>query len=277
VSIGYSFSNPQQPGSPDKTGRIRFGPGIGDAVGDLWLQLTAATEADQATLERAIHTKMLAEDIVGYETLVSALPTDASLLDDLAYLCLEAGRADAAAAYLTTSLKLNPSSAAAHTRLGTVMLQRDQVGEAQRHFEEALRLDSRYAEAHYQMGSMHWLRGEDAEAAQRFERALTLTPDHPRALMDLSWIRSSAPEESLRHPDEALHLARRAVELTGGHDPAALDALAAAQAATGQFVLAAETAERALRFDIPELLAEAIRSRREIYLQGLAFVVLDPR
>jgi tetratricopeptide (TPR) repeat protein len=151
------------------------------------------------------------------------------------------------------------------------------VAEAQRHFEEALRLDSRYAEAHYQMGSVYWLRGESEGAAERFVRALALAPDHPRALMDLSWIRSSAPDESLRNPGEALQLATRAVDLTGGHDAAALDALAAAQAATGQFDLAAETAARALRFDIPELLAEAIRSRREIYLQGLAFVVLDPR
>jgi tetratricopeptide (TPR) repeat protein len=275
----YSFGNPSRPG--EGAGRppahVRFGPGIGDAIGDLWLQLVAATDEDHAALERATDAKMLADDIAGYETLVETLPLDPSLYDDLAYLCLEAGRTDDAAAYLTSSLELNPRSAAAHTRLGTVMLQRDQVSEAVQHFEEALRIDARHAEAHYQMGSVNWLRGENQAAATRFARALALAPNYPRALMDLSWIRSSAAEVILRNPAEALRLASRAVELTRGVDPAALDALAAAQAASGKFELAVETTERALKFDMPELLAEAIRSRHDIYRQGLAYVVLDPR
>ncbi|PYR51177.1 MAG: hypothetical protein DMF89_06920 [Acidobacteria bacterium] len=57
----------------------------------------------------------------------------------------------------------------------------------------------------------------------------------------------------------------------------ALDVLAAAYAADGDFELAIQTAESALRLNPRESISEAVRSRQELYRKGYAFTVLDPR
>jgi len=71
-------------------------------------------------------------------------------------------------------------------------------------------------------------------------------PGQPRALNGLAWILATSPDEGVRRPDEATRLARHAAELTQRRDPAVLDTLAAALAATGQFDRAKKTAQAAL-------------------------------
>ena len=78
--------------------------------------------------------------------------------------------------------------------------------------------------------------------------------------MALAWVLSSHPDSSIRRPDEAIELARLAVELTN-RDPSALDALAAACAAAGRFeeaVTAASEPQRSRR--TPEPLSKSRRS-----------------
>ena len=62
-----------------------------------------------------------------------------------------------------------------------------------------------------------------------------LQPDDAQVNCNLAWLRASCAEPSLRNGAEAVALARRAVELTGGQNPIVFAALAAAQAEAGQF------------------------------------------
>ena len=68
-------------------------------------------------------------------------------------------------------------------------------------------------------------------------------------------------------------MAERAVRLTERREPKALDALAAALAASGRFDAAVETAHAALELGPPETLAAAIRQRQELYKLNRPYVV----
>jgi spermidine synthase len=134
------------------------------------------------------------------------------------------------------------------------------------------------ADTEYARGSESWVAGRNAEALAHFRKAIELAPNHVRAMIDAAWLLGCAPEEEpIRNPEEAVLLAGRATELTAYRDPSALDALAAAYAAAGDFDRAVRTADAALHLDVPEHLAEAIRSRQALYRSGYAFIVLDPR
>jgi tetratricopeptide (TPR) repeat protein len=132
------------------------------------------------------------------------------------------------------------------------------------------------ATAEYNLGDASWVEGRRAEALKHFQQVLNLDPVHIPALVDAAWLLGCAPEETIRNPKLAIVLARRASELTHQHYVFALDVLAAAYAADGAFKLAIQTAESALRLNPRENVAEAIRSRQELYRKGYAFTVLDP-
>ena len=62
-------------------------------MGDLWIQVLTRDDRDLQILNAAYQPKLLAEDIVGYETMIQADPSRVQLHDDVAVLYLELGRA----------------------------------------------------------------------------------------------------------------------------------------------------------------------------------------
>jgi tetratricopeptide (TPR) repeat protein len=111
--------------------------------------------------------------------------------------------------------------------------------------------------------------GQPGAAIEHFQEAIRLRPDWVQAWADLAWLRATSPDAGLRDAAEAVRLASRAAELSGGRDPAILDTLAAAYASAGRFEEAIHTAQAAesLCAAAPELAAE-IRARLELYRAG---------
>ena len=88
---------------------------------------------------------------------------------------------------------------------------------------------------------------------------------------DLAWVLATSPEASLRNGKEAVQLARQAVKLGGGKQPALLDTLAAAYAEAGQFPDAVATARDALQRATAQgnqHLVESLRKRIKLYGEG---------
>ena len=275
-------------------------------MGDLWIQVLTRDDRDRQILNDASRPKMMAEDVVGYETMIRQDPSRIQLHDDVALLYLELGRASEAAAHLQASMKLQPEAAAAHfnygtaltvagqldeaidqyqqalqirpdyglahNNLGNVLLRRGNAGEALQHFREALRLDPSNAEAHYNVGSVLRSRGELSEAAGHFRRAVQLRPEWIPAAASLAWLLATAPDAALRDATEAIRLAEQAADLTGRQDASALDVLAAAYAAAGQFDRAVAVSEAALGMKPDTALAAAIRRRQGLYRQHQPYV-----
>ncbi len=87
-------------------------------------------------------------------------------------------------------------------------------------------------------------------------------------LNDTAWMLATNPNASIRNGAEAMDLARRAVQLSAGRDPAILGTLAAAYAEAGRFPEAVETArkaaELAARQDKPSM-AESLKAQIALY------------
>jgi len=87
--------------------------------------------------------------------------------------------------------------------------------------------------------------GKFVEAQEEYREAVRLYPDDPVALNNLAWSLAANPRPELRNSQEAVRLARRAVELSDDQQATFIGTLAAAYAEDGQFNQAIETAERA--------------------------------
>jgi len=302
-SVRYTFDNsadnPRNPWQPPR--RVTWGQWSQDEMADLWVQVLTRDDRDLQTLNAAFRVKAIAEDIVGYESMIRRDPRRVQLHDDVAQLYLEQGRATDAAAHLEASARLKPDSAAAHfnfgtaltvagrlneaigqyrealridpnyalahNNLGNALLARGNSGDALEHFREALRLDPSNAEAHYNVGSMLRARGDLAAAALQFRQALHLKPDWLRAVASLAWLLATAPDAALRDATQAIQLAERAADLTGRQDASAMDVLAAAYAEAGEFDRAIATCQTALTMKPDSALAAAIRRREDVYRQ----------
>jgi tetratricopeptide (TPR) repeat protein len=87
----------------------------------------------------------------------------------------------------------------------------------------------------------------------------------------MAWALAASPDPRILDPQEAMALAKHVVEITKQQDPLSLDVLAAAQAATGQFGAAVQTAQSAVNLANSQgkkPLAAAISQRLPFYQQG---------
>jgi spermidine synthase len=182
------------------------------------------------------------------------------------------GRRDEATAQLLRALEINPMSGSAHRMLGELLSQEDPA-RAIPHLREAVRLAPAAAELHEELGLSLAMTSQVDDALVELREALRLAPDWPAALDRVALILATHPEPRMRDPDEAVRLARRAMELTDGKDPMTLEVVAAAYASAGRFA-EAESSERKV-LDIAaatgnDALARAAQAAIELYRRGLA-------
>jgi tetratricopeptide (TPR) repeat protein len=290
-----SADNPKNPDHPPR--RVYWGQRSADEMGDLWIQVLTRNDHDLQVLDTAFAPKIMAEDVVGYERWIQSDPKSAALHDDVGLLYLRLNRADDAVRHFAISAGLQPDSASAHFNLGTaltlagkmdaavaeyrralaikpdysqahnnlggILLRTGQIDEAISHFNDAMRLDPANAEAHYNAGMALQQKGRTPDAAEQFRLAVKLKSDWPPALADLAWLLAVTDNPALQDPAQAVRLAERAVALTGQRDPAALDVLAAAYAAAGEFDRAVDAEEAALKLSPAN--ARQITERRNMY------------
>jgi tetratricopeptide (TPR) repeat protein/mono/diheme cytochrome c family protein len=309
LSMRFTFDNSadnvRNPHQPPR--HVYWGQQSTDEMGDLWIQMLPRSERDLETLNAAIRPKVTAEEIVGYEMMIRADPSKISLRNDVAVMYSEVGRPDLAAPHFEAVVTLQPASAAARYNLGTALLasgktaaaieqyeralqiqpdyaavhnnwgralvQLAKPAEALAHFREAARLDPANPSPHYNIGTLVRAMGDTAQAIGEFREAVRLDPKDAEALGSLAWLLATASSASLRDPAQAVRLADRAAELVGRKRAAALDILAAAQAANGQYELAVATCDAALALNPDASLAAAIRQRRALYERGRPYVL----
>jgi Flp pilus assembly protein TadD len=302
LHMRYTYDNsPANLRIPAPPSRVLWGQRSADEMGDLWVQVLTRSEDDRRVLNDAFRPKMLAEDIIGYQSRLKREPASASLHDDVALLYLEMGRANEAVTHFTLSAALKPESAAAHynvgvalaaagrmdeailkyraalavnpnyglasNNLGSALLQRGQLDEAAALFRAAIKSDSEHASAHHNLGTVYRLRGSWREAEGELERAVQLQPDDSRPLGDLAMLLAAAPVDAVRNPRRAVMLAERAAAVTRRGDASILDVLAAAYASAGSFDRAVETSQAALDLGPSPALAAQIRARQALYKQ----------
>ena len=298
-----SAANPRNPHHPPA--RVVWGQNTSDEMGDLWIQVIPRSADDAAALGDDFRRKAHAEDLAAYTKLLRGDPGNPLRHDAVASLYLDEQRFDDAIAEFRESLRLNRESAPTHYNLAFALSVRGKREDAIAELEEAIRIDPDYAQAHNNLGAMLQVRGNTADALAHFERAvalrpdnvearanlgqllsnlgrqaeaadqfaavLAMRPDHVQALTGLAWIRATAADRSLQSCDESVRLAERAAALTRNRDLPALDALAAAYAATGRFADAIRVARAGLDLAVAAgqtSVAAQFRQRLDLYQKG---------
>jgi tetratricopeptide (TPR) repeat protein len=207
-------------------------------------------------------------------------PEDAGSQTNLGVALAQAGRIEEALPHFARAVELDPEWAPARANLAGALLQRGDPAGAIPHFEKAVELEPKQAVplrsalglallgvqrgddavAQFQKAlavdpsavpaleglatAYHYALGRPRDALAAWRKVLRLQPGYVPVLIQASWVLATTPDAALRDGAEAAALAERAVQLTGGKEPAALDSLAAALAASGRFDEAARAAER---------------------------------
>jgi len=142
------------------------------------------------------------------------------------------------------ALTVTGDTALAHFHVGTGMGEQEKFKEAKAHFEAAVRADPSFAPPYYSLGLMAEAEGNPKEAIAQYRRGMELEPDSASGYYRLAWLLASHPMAEVRDGAEAVRLAQRACELTGGNEPHYLAALDAAYAEAGRFDDAIQTARK---------------------------------
>jgi Tfp pilus assembly protein PilF/uncharacterized membrane protein len=173
-------------------------------------------------------------------------PADALSRNTLANLLADSGHANEALAEFQEAVRLNPKNATLHNNLGTLLVELGRYDEAMAHYAEAARLDPDDWRPPYLMGKVRLKQGRDVEAVTHFRQALQIDPDNLHVLISLAQALASDENPKVRDGREALALASKANNLTGGGQPAMLGVLAMACAELGHFDDAQRAAQEAL-------------------------------
>lgn len=175
-----------------------------------------------------------------------ALPGNPDVAYDLAALLARAGHVEEALDVVNDLLEAHPGHAPGHVLLGTIHALNGKPEASVEALERALALDPDDPDARMELGRSLWDLGRYAQAIAAFSAAAERRPDDADLTRELALALATAPDAQARDAKRALLLAQRLCESSRFSDPMHLETLAAAQAATGAFASAADTAGRAI-------------------------------
>ena len=172
-------------------------------------------------------------------------------------------------------LEINSESLDAINNRGSSLYALGRIDEAIAQFRLVLDLQPKHARGHYNFGKVLAATGQIGAALTHFQEAMKIKSDWWAPLKQQAWILATHPDERWRHGEEALRLAKQAVDLVDRHDPGRLlvfvgvrDTLAAAYAENGQFDQAMAFIEEAITLAVElnnQEMASELRTRLEYY------------
>lgn len=214
------------------------------------------------------------EALVEYQKAVEIDPNRFQARNNYANLLASAGSRQEAYQQYEEALRLNPDSEIAHVNLGTLLSEIGRFDDAMHEYSEAIRLAPTDPRPHYLMGKTCLRRAMSAEAVKHFQAALQLDANDFQTLTWLARVLAADTEATVRNGAEAVTLAQRANELSGGEQPFVLDALGMAYAEAGHFQEATEAVQKAIdtaKAAGAEKTVPAMQERLQLYQTGKAY------
>jgi protein O-mannosyl-transferase len=209
--------------------------------------------------------------IVEFRRVLELDPKHSEACHNLGVAAMKRGDVGEAIDLCRRALELEPNNAEAHNSLGVALARRGDLDEAIAHFQQAVTIRPHYNDAAENLRRLAAARSKSlTKKLGELQAALRARPDDVVLLNDIAWLLATSPDGSLRNGAEAVQLADRAVELSGGRNPAVLDTLAAAYAESGQFAKATKTAETAAASAAQQnnpKLAASLEARTRLYRQ----------
>jgi protein O-mannosyl-transferase len=219
------------------------------------------------------------EAIAEFQKALASRPDYAEAHNNLGNAFVRAGQMDNAIVQYQEALAIKPDYGDAQINLGNALLQQGRLDEAIAHYQKALARNPDDPEIHDHLANALLQRGRAEEAIVHYRKALAIKPDTADIQNKLAWLLATSPQASLRDGNQAVELAQKANQLTGGENPVVLCTLAAAYAEAGRFVEAVATAQHALQLAGAQSnteLADELQSQLKLYQAHLPFHMPEP-
>jgi tetratricopeptide (TPR) repeat protein len=208
ISMRYTYDNSSgNPRGPRPVEQVRWGPLSRNEMADLWIQVLPRNDHELEILTEDFRKKGLADDAVGYETMLQTHRDDALLLhDDLAAIYSELGQPDRAVAHLRASILVSPRSAAAHYNLALALARANHFAGAIGEYSEALNIDPTLGRAHFNLARLLDRLGRTSDALDHYGAALRLNPRDAGAHNNIGLVlmRLDRLDDAMRHFAEAV-------------------------------------------------------------------------
>ena len=191
----------------------------------------------------------------------------------MAVFNIRQGKLDEAAKCYQKVLHLLPNDTSALNDLGVVRLRQGKPDDAIAIFQGLLQAAPDSPDVRTNLGAALFAQGHRREAIAQWHEVLRQQPDTAGTLQMLAWTLATHPDASIRNGAEAVVLAQRLVNVTGGRDAMTLDTLAAACAEAGKFQDAIVIARRVLQAAIAQgnsAVAAKMQARIELFQSGSA-------
>ena len=181
-----------------------------------------------------------------YRAALAINSDDASAHNNLANLLDDSGHTQEAITEFQKALHLNPRFVAAYNNYGTLLVELGRYDDAVQQYTASEKIDPNDWHAPFLMGKVLLRTGRGGEAISFLQKAIRNAPNNPTILLFTAQVLASDENPKIRNGQAALALAQKADALTGGTQPAMLDALAMAYAELGDFKDATNAAQDAL-------------------------------
>jgi tetratricopeptide (TPR) repeat protein len=155
--------------------------------------------------------------------------------------------ADGALTEYRQTVELDPDKFNSRVMVGVSLMQKGDVASAIGQFRQLLQEKPEDPDLHFVLAHAYYLIKEMPSAVDELNHSLKIKPDSPTAENELAWIYATSSDPQYRKPEEALTLARRAVQSSKEPVPAILDTLAEALLINGQPQEALKTEEEAVK------------------------------
>ena len=217
----------------------------------------------------------IAEAIEQYQQVLRLRPDNAQVYNDMGIVFSRQDKLDSAVAYFNKALQINPEYAQAHYNLGYTLGLQGKFDEAVIHLKNTIELDPNYVPVYQVLGQILSQQGRMNEVVKNFKQGLRVQPDGVEMMNALAWMLAVHKSADFHDPNEAIGLAKRACELSGYEQPAVLDTLACAYAASGRFSEAVATTKKALELarskEQDQQLIESLQNNLNLFQAGQAY------
>jgi mono/diheme cytochrome c family protein len=174
-----STNNVRNPSNPPR--RVRFGLQTTDEMGELWFQSLTRTAEDRERLARDYYYYVVERTTAYDEASIRLDPSNAEAHARLGHNFLVQGKLAEAASHLNAAVVARPDFAQAHYDLAMLCLTTNNLPVAYQELLTVLRLDPSNSKAYGNLGYIESLQGKMTEARAALEKALQLDPDDSAA------------------------------------------------------------------------------------------------
>ncbi|MFZ0746318.1 MAG: tetratricopeptide repeat protein [Terracidiphilus sp.] len=173
-------------------------------------------------------------------------PEDARANNGMGIVLGLLGRQEEAVPYFKKATQADGSFFEAYYNLGVVLTRQGRMDDAIEAWKNVVRLRPNFSQGHENLGYALYSRSRFSDSLAELRLALAEEPNRLFTLDLASNLLATCPDASIRNGEEALALAQRASQLSGGKDPGILDSLSAAYAESGNFARAIAVEQQAL-------------------------------